>query len=102
MAVLKNKTLTAADIHRSVIFNPNQVSLSTIHNLLKRLDLVARISPSKPAISTKNIDHRLLWAKDMLGWSEDEIRSIVFSDESKLFCQKQGKKFIRVLKGKRI
>ncbi|KAL4509432.1 hypothetical protein ABPG72_018363 [Tetrahymena utriculariae] len=38
----------------------------------------------------------------MSSWKDEDIQKIIFTDESKLFCQKQGIHFVRVLKGSKI
>ncbi|KAL4500729.1 hypothetical protein ABPG72_019963 [Tetrahymena utriculariae] len=100
LAVVKNKRLSSREIQKSKALNPNNVFQSTVNTSLIREGLVSRISPTVPKISEKNISERADWAFGMLGMSSDEIKNLIFTDESKLFCQKQGKNFLRAIKGK--
>ncbi|KAL4500869.1 hypothetical protein ABPG72_020103 [Tetrahymena utriculariae] len=102
IAVIKNKRLSSRQIQRSQTLNPNGVCQKTINNYLNKQGLVCRVTPIVPKISERNISERQEWGMMMQGMNTEEINSIIFTDESKLYCQQQGKGFLRVIQGKSI
>ena len=60
------------------------VSEWTARRALRRIGLVAKEKPKKPALSKKNIKARLLFAKKHKNWSVDEWKKVMFSDEMKV------------------
>ncbi|KAL4500773.1 hypothetical protein ABPG72_020007 [Tetrahymena utriculariae] len=102
IAIIRNKFLTVADIFSSQRLNPIALSYSTIKNILTKERWIARVQPRKSFLSLPNLENRFQWAIEMQQWKEEEIRSIIFTDESKLYSEYQGRKHVRVLKGKKI
>ena len=60
-----------------------RISHSSIKNYLKYLGLFSNKSIKKPKLTTQHIKARFNASKDWLMMTENEIKSIVFSDESK-------------------
>ena len=61
------------------------ISTRTVQRRLVTCGLNSRRSAKKPLISKKNRARRLKWAREHIGWSEDDWKKVLWSDESK-FC----------------
>jgi transposase len=59
------------------------LSHDTIRRVLASKDIFAYSPAKKPALTARHIKNRLSAAQDWIGLTENEVKSIVFSDESK-------------------
>jgi DDE superfamily endonuclease/Homeodomain-like domain len=64
------------------------VSRQTLARYLKSYGLVSRVRRTKPYISPRAQEKRRLWAKEHKGWTVEEWKRVVFSDESKFMLFK--------------
>lgn len=60
------------------------VSKSTLRDLLKRNNLVCRKLVFNTSLTKAAIKRRKLWAQEHLGWSVDQWRNVIFTDETYL------------------
>jgi transposase len=67
------------------------ISAITIRRNLKRLGLGAHVPRKKPAISERNREKRLKWAKTHENWTSRKWWKILFSDESTFTQFQQGR-----------
>jgi len=64
-------------------FGLDHVSTATIQRYLRQSDkFESTFTKGKPYVSKKNIAHRLRWCKARRGWTEDDWRRVLWSDES--------------------
>ncbi|KAG1050564.1 hypothetical protein G6F43_007173 [Rhizopus delemar] len=63
------------------------VCIKTLRSYVDRLDFKSYRAPHKPRLTAKHRKSRLRWAKEHLNWTQDQRRSVVWSDESR-FCTK--------------
>ncbi|KAL4499884.1 hypothetical protein ABPG72_015233 [Tetrahymena utriculariae] len=96
------RATTATDIMRNPTLNPKWTSIRCVENLINKLGIKCRVAPSKPLLSSQNLNNRLQLAENLIGWSQQSIEKIVFTDESKLFCNKSLKHLLRVNEGYKI
>ncbi|KAL4494409.1 hypothetical protein ABPG72_019819 [Tetrahymena utriculariae] len=100
--VQKDKSLTAVDLFRRPFISQLNLSVRTIQRYLLQLGFKCKTTPTKNYISSTNISLRYEWGLTMNKWRPAEINTIIFSDESKLFSQKQGRMLVRYLKGRKL
>jgi hypothetical protein len=60
------------------------VSAATVRRALKEAGLVSFVKPKKPLLSAKNVKARLAFAKSHLGWTLDDWKRVIWSDETKI------------------
>ncbi|KAI4293300.1 hypothetical protein PAPHI01_2641, partial [Pancytospora philotis] len=80
--------------HAAKIANEYAISISynTIRNILNGHNISAHSPARKPALTARHIANRFTAAQNWLGFTERELQSIVFSDESKFnLLQSDGK-----------
>ena len=74
---------------KSVILNPipnvKPVSRRTIRRTLRRKGLVPKTNDRGKEIVKKNKDKRVKFAKDHEEWTEDDWKTIVFTDEASMY-----------------
>ncbi|KAG1487999.1 hypothetical protein G6F54_012320 [Rhizopus delemar] len=73
------------------------VCIETLRSYVDRLDFKSYRAAHKPRLTTRHRKSRLRWAKEHLNWTEDQWRSVVWSDESR-FCVEGSKRGKRVLR----
>ena len=73
------------------------VSIETLRSYVDRLDFKSYRAAHKPRLTARHRKSRLRWAKEHLNWTEDQWRSVVWSDESR-FCVEGSKRGKRVLR----
>lgn len=64
-------------------FHNLDVSPSTVRNILRDVKLNGRAARKKPRISKINKAKRLKYAMDHLDWTEEDWKTVLFTDESK-------------------
>ena len=71
--------------HAAKLANDHGVTIchNTVRSVLSNNDIFAYSPAKKPALSARHIENRLSLAQDWIGLTENEVKSIVFSDESK-------------------
>ncbi|KAG1619754.1 hypothetical protein G6F45_011671 [Rhizopus arrhizus] len=64
---------------------------------MDRLDFKSYIAAHKARLTARHCKNRLRWAKEHLNWTEDQWRSVIWSDESRFCveCSKRGKRVLR-------
>src|SRR5277367_1438836 len=78
---LRNRFLTASDIHRQEVLNSN-ISVWTIRRRLKEKSVMARTPAIKCLLTENHKQKRLQWANAKADWTYRNWKNIVFSDES--------------------
>ena len=79
-----NPRLNSVQIHADINTNHGlRVSSRTVQRRLCSAGLNGRRPVKKPLISLKNKQHRLEWAKERVGWTAEQWRKVLWSDESK-------------------
>lgn len=79
------------------------VSNTTITKRLKESGLHGRRPCKKPWLSKRNIKRRFQWAKDHAGWTVEQWKSVLWSDESKFnIFGTDGISYIRRKTGERL
>ncbi|EIE80428.1 hypothetical protein RO3G_05133 [Rhizopus delemar RA 99-880] len=73
------------------------VCIETLRLYVDRLDFKSYRAAHKPRLTARHRKSRLRWAKEHLNWTEDQWRSVVWSDESH-FCLEGSKRRKRVLR----
>ena len=79
-----------------------QVSVCTIKRILNKNGLFGRVAAKKPAINRTQRIRRIKFAKNLNSWEKNEIRKIVFSDETKLELCPNTREYVTRPKNKRI
>ena len=64
------------------------VSCITVSRALHQYGLVSRVRRSKPWISPVNVAKRKAWAAEHVGWTVEDWKQVIFSDESKFMLFK--------------
>ncbi|KAG1450092.1 hypothetical protein G6F46_010624 [Rhizopus delemar] len=72
-------------------------NIETLQSYVDRLDFKSYRVAHKPRLAARHCKSRLRWAKEHLNWTEDQWRSVVWSDESR-FCVEGSKLRKRVLR----
>jgi DDE superfamily endonuclease len=86
-AVLLAQTKAANCTELTKTYFPN-VSHQTLARHLKDYGLVSRVRRTKPWISLAAQEKRRLWAIEHAGWTVDDWKRVIFSDESKFMLFK--------------
>src|SRR5436305_5388455 len=63
-----------------------QISRQTVSRALKNAGMHSSEKRKKPALSSKNIKERFVFAKVHKDWTLDERKRVIWSDESKIYC----------------
>ncbi|KAG1135128.1 hypothetical protein G6F38_013028 [Rhizopus arrhizus] len=82
--VIKNEFKTAKAAHQYLNGLGYTIGYSGVLKLLKRMNFRAKIKAKKPLLSKQHKERRLAWAMDHKGWTTDDWRRMVFSDETKV------------------
>ncbi|KAG1452589.1 hypothetical protein G6F46_005487 [Rhizopus delemar] len=61
------------------------VCIETLRSYVDRLDFKSYRAAHKPRLTARHRKSRLRWVKEHLNWTEDQRRSVVWSDETR-FC----------------
>ena len=69
---------------RKATFLSTDISLSTVKRILRNAELFGRSAAKKPRLNKVQVTRRLQWCKDYKFLSLDELRKIIFSDESQI------------------
>ena len=59
--------------------------------LNSKLDISCCIAAKKPFLTAKHIQKRKEWAKEHIGWTEQEFRCVIYTDESSVEIGKQSR-----------
>ncbi|KAG1600267.1 hypothetical protein G6F47_004757 [Rhizopus delemar] len=86
----KEKIADLVGLNKSTHRNP-------LRSYVDRLDFKSYRAAHKPRLTARHRKSRLRWAKEHLNWTEDQWRSVVWSDESR-FCVEGSKRGKRVLR----
>ena len=100
--VRQNPLLTAADVARDGLLNPEGVHRTTITRELHRNGLFARRQPQRFSLSGDASFRRYQFGLFHENWSVRDWENVVFSDEVKLFSKKNGLSFIRLQRGETV
>lgn len=60
------------------------VSDETVRRSLKASGMVPFVKPKKPLLTSKHRKERLKWAKEHINWTLDDLKKVVWSDETKV------------------
>ncbi|KAG1540375.1 hypothetical protein G6F47_012045 [Rhizopus delemar] len=73
------------------------VSIETLRSYVGRLDFKSFRAAHKPRLTARHRKSRLRWAKEHFNWTENQWRSVVWSDESCFYVEgsKRGKRVLR-------
>ena len=76
------------------------VHRDTVISACRSLEFYSFDAAKKPKLTQKHKDARLRWAKEKVGWSVDQWKNVIWSDESRfcLGCQGHSRKVIRKFK----
>ena len=74
-------------------------SRRSIRRVVRKYKLISKTSSKGKEITPKNLTKRLIWAQQVLNWSILEWRSIVFTDECKLFPKRTKGRILWYKKG---
>lgn len=78
------------------------VSNSVIRRSLKKSGLNGRVAAKKPLLRPQNIRKRLQFAKEHVGWTEEQWARVLFTDESKFDLFGTNRRvFVRRFQGER-
>lgn len=84
---------SAADIQTEMLQAGVGVCERTIRRRLHESGNRRCVCTAKPWVSEKNRIKRLKFAKDLLTWSDEKLRSVIYSDESKFVFRFRGQTF---------
>ncbi|KAI4293360.1 hypothetical protein PAPHI01_2634 [Pancytospora philotis] len=92
----QNKACPTLSLRKHAVKLANEhgvdISYNTVRNVLNGNAIAAYSPAKKPALTARHIANRFTAAQDWLGFTERELQSIVFSDESKFnLLQSDGK-----------
>ena len=71
-----------------------KVCSKTIQRRLKEKGLIWKKKCKKPYVSEKNRKARLAFAREHVGWSLDQWKRVVWSDESPFFLNNQSSQYV--------
>ena len=100
--ILENRAITTTSIARDPILNPLARHRTTINNVFLRHGLKSRRAPRKFAINNNQAFNRYQFALYHQDWEVEDWTDVIFTDESKIFCQKSGSCLVRRFKGEEI
>jgi len=98
MIALRNRRLTVRDIARMPEMDVKNICSHTISTALGVGGLQHWVAPGKPRMISVHKKLRFKVCRAYRHWGVREWRRIAFSDETKIWCSKQGKIYIRHLK----
>ena len=82
---LRNRFLSSSDLKRKWEMQCGvSVSTSTIRKRLAKAGLHGRRPRKKPLLTPQMRKARLSWAKEHIGWTEQQWNRVIFSDETKV------------------
>ena len=99
----KNHFITNKELKIKVfnLFNI-ELSIMTISRTLSNFGLVTKIATPKPLLRPQNIVKRFDLSEKFLGFSNETLNTIIFSDECKFNCyQSDGARYVRYFPGER-
>ncbi|KAG1450738.1 hypothetical protein G6F46_009368 [Rhizopus delemar] len=76
------------------------VCIETLRLYVDRLDFKSYRAAHKPRLTARHRKSRLRWAKEHLNWTEDQWRSVVWSDESHFCLEGNQETYINILTNK--
>ncbi|EIE83944.1 hypothetical protein G6F46_003982 [Rhizopus delemar] len=85
------------DCNRSLIVSEDETKRKTLRLYVDRLDFKSYRAAHKSRLTTRHRKDRLRRTKAHLNWTEDQWRSVAWSDESR-FCVEGSKRGKRVLR----
>ncbi|GFS11024.1 transposable element Tc1 transposase [Elysia marginata] len=93
---MNNRFLSASASSRQTRGRNNQrISANTVRRRLSTSGLRARQPYIGPILTQRHRHQRTLWALEHAAWDRNQLRSVVFSDESR-FCIDHGHGRVRV------
>jgi transposase len=97
-----NRQITAADLARDDNMNVKSAHRTTITRALRREGLGAHRSQREILLEQNHIADRLEIARQYAHYQVEDWQNVVFSDESRLFCQFRGTRWVRRNRGQTI
>ncbi|KAG1488928.1 hypothetical protein G6F52_013792 [Rhizopus delemar] len=82
-SVITGKLKTGKDVQRYLCDIGCVIGYSACLKLLKSMGFQARIKKHKPFLKAIHMKKRLAWANAHKGWTKDDWRRMIFSDETK-------------------
>ena len=83
----KNRRMTLAEI---TDVSPVKAHSNTIRLILKEANMNNKVARMKPFLMPKHIVDRMLFAKEHLGWTIDQWKQVIWTDESSFEAGKSG------------
>ncbi len=97
--ILRKGEATNAEAIRKVAKAHHEIDVSrdTIARTLASFGYAARVKCKKPALTVKQKQERLAWAKNHSTWTIEDWRKVVWSDETKFtLANSEGKEYVWV------
>ena len=91
---------TAKEGYRDSGIHTN-VSVDTVKRTLRQNNLFGRTAANKPSLTKVNKAKRLQWCKEKIGWTIEDSRKVIFSDEAKIELTSHSGEKVRLPKGMR-
>lgn len=94
--VLRNRRASSGELSADLSQHGVFVSPQTVRGRLTRMGYVARRPRKKPLLTKRMMKARLDWAKAHIGWTVEEWKNVLWSDESKFnLWRNDGRQFVR-------
>ena len=78
------------------------MSVNTVKRSLRRANLFGRVADKKPLLTSKQIDKLLQWCLKRRNWSQDQWKSVVFSNECLLQLHLCRREYVRKVPGEKL
>lgn len=88
-------TKTSDDLQKDLAFSGTSVHASTVRRRLLEVGRKARRPVKKQLLTAAMKRKRIVWAKKYKGWTQDDWKNVLFSDESHFFVQGMRHQFVR-------
>ena len=100
-AVTKDPFLSGAQLKKKANGALDHLSVRRVQETLNKAGLKSHIAAQKPLLTDKMREKRIKWCQDHLGWTVDDWKSVLFSDESTFYQIRNVRKTVRRPSGER-